>query len=109
MVNCKDIAREISRIYCPMTPLGINMLADILVPMKFQKGETILQEGTVCNALYFVEKGMVRQYYYQNKKDVTEKEKGMAEKMASSYDISDIKYIEPIVMYLGGKDNEKAV
>ena len=25
----------------------------------------------------------------------------MAEKMASSYDISDIKYIEPIVMYLG--------
>ena len=72
MVNCKDIAREISRIYCPMTPLGINMLADILVPMKFQKGETILQEGTVCNALYFVEKGMVRQYYYKNKKDVTE-------------------------------------
>ena len=39
----------------------------------------------------------------------TEKEKVMAEKMASSYDISDIKYIEPIVMYLGEKDNEKAV
>ena len=43
------------------------------------------------------------------KKDATEKEKVMAEKMASSYDISDIKYIEPIVMYLGEKDNEKAV
>lgn len=38
-----------------------------------------------------------------------EKEKVMVEKMASSYDISDIKYIEPIVMYLGEKDNEKAV
>ncbi|MBP5424377.1 MAG: hypothetical protein J6Y78_18245 [Paludibacteraceae bacterium] len=45
----------------------------------------------------------------KNKKDATEKEKVMAEKMASSYDISDIKYIEPIVMYLGEKDNEKAV
>ena len=72
MVNCKDIAREIARIYCPMTPLGIDMLAGILVPMRFQKGETILEEGKVCNALFFVEKGMVRQYYYKNKKDVTE-------------------------------------
>lgn len=71
-MNCKDIAREIARIYCPMTPQGVEMLAGILVPMKFQKGETILEEGTVCSALYFVEKGMVRQYYYKNKKDVTE-------------------------------------
>ena len=48
------------------------MLASILVPMKFQKGDTILEEGKVCRNLYFVEKGMVRQYYYKNKKDVTE-------------------------------------
>ncbi|MCR5251858.1 MAG: flavodoxin domain-containing protein [Lachnospiraceae bacterium] len=40
----------------------------------------------------------------RNKKDATEKEKVMAEKMASSYDISDIKYIEPIVSYLEGKE-----
>ena len=40
--------------------------------MKFQKGETILHEGTVCRALYYVDRGMVRQYYYKNKKDVTE-------------------------------------
>jgi len=40
--------------------------------MKFQKGDTVLEEGKVCKALYFVEKGMVRQYYYKNKKDVTE-------------------------------------
>ena len=41
----------------------------------------------------------------RNKKDATEKEKVMAEKMASSYDISDVKYIEPIVAYLLEKDN----
>ena len=38
----------------------------------------------------------------KNKKDATEKERGMAEKMSSSYDISDIKYIEPIVAHLKG-------
>ena len=68
----RDIAREIARIYCPLTPPAINVLASILVPLKFQKGDTILEEGKVCRALYFVEKGMVRQYYYKNKKDVTE-------------------------------------
>ncbi|MCR5733472.1 MAG: flavodoxin domain-containing protein [Lachnospiraceae bacterium] len=40
----------------------------------------------------------------KHKKDATEKEKIMAEKMASSYDISDVKYIEPIVSYLLEKD-----
>lgn len=72
MNKCRDIAREISRIYCPLTPSAIEILASILVPMKFQKSDTILEEGKVCRALYFVEKGMVRQYYYKNKKDVTE-------------------------------------
>lgn len=43
----------------------------------------------------------------KNKKDATEKEKVMAEKMSSSYDISDIKYIEPIVSYLEDAGNEK--
>ena len=72
MKTLRDIAEKISRIYCPMTPQGIEDLSSILVPMKFQKGDTILKEGTVCRNLYFVEKGMVRQYYYKNNKDVTE-------------------------------------
>lgn len=72
MEKRRDIAKEIARIYCPLTPNGVDMLASILVPLKFQKGDTILKEGNVCSALYFVDKGMVRQYYYKNKKDVTE-------------------------------------
>lgn len=72
MKTLRDIAEKISRIYCPMTPQGIEDLSSILVPMKFQKGDTILKEGTVCRNLYFVEEGMVRQYYYKNNKDVTE-------------------------------------
>ena len=64
----RDVAREIARIYCPLTPSGVEQLASILIPMKFQKGNTILPEGKVCNALYFVERGMVRQFYYKNKR-----------------------------------------
>ncbi len=37
----------------------------------------------------------------RRRKDATEEEKIATEKMAASYDISDIKYIEPIVSYLG--------
>lgn len=72
MEHIKDIAREIARIYCPLSPMGINALANILVPLKFQKGEHVFPEGKVCDAMYFVQKGMVRQYYYKNKKDITE-------------------------------------
>ena len=68
----RDVAREIARIYCTLTPQAVEVLGSILIPMKFQKGDTILKEGEVCRAMYFVEKGMVRQYYYKNKRDVTE-------------------------------------
>ncbi len=68
----REIAKEIARIYCALTPQGIDTLGSILVPVKYQKGETILPEGEVCRSLYFVDKGMVRQYYYKNSKDVTE-------------------------------------
>ena len=68
----REVAREIAHLYCPMSPMGIDALAQILVPLKFQKGDIVLPEGEVCKAMYFVEKGMVRQFYYKNGKDVTE-------------------------------------
>lgn len=40
----------------------------------------------------------------KKKKDATEAEKTMAQMISSSYDISDKKYIEPIVDYLEGRD-----
>ena len=38
-----------------------------------------------------------------NKKDKTEEEKGMAEMIGKSYDISDRKYILPIAEYIKGE------
>ena len=73
MINTtRDVAREIARLYCKLSPMGIDALSQILVPMKFQKGDIVLPEGEVCKAMYFVDRGMVRQFYYKNGKDVTE-------------------------------------
>jgi CRP-like cAMP-binding protein len=55
-----------------MTHDELDVLESILVPMKFQKGEIILKEGDVCSNIYWVVKGLIRQYYYKNGKELTE-------------------------------------
>jgi CRP-like cAMP-binding protein len=55
-----------------MTHEELDILESVLVPMKFPKGEKILGEGDICRNIYWVVKGLVRQYYYKNKKEVTE-------------------------------------
>ncbi len=68
----RDVAREIARIYCRLSPAGIEALSEILVPFKFAKGDVVLPEGEICRHMYFVERGMVRQYYYKGGKELTE-------------------------------------
>jgi CRP-like cAMP-binding protein len=68
----RDIARELARKYSTMTYEELDTLESILVPMKFAKGEMILKEGDVCDCIYYVERGLVRQFYYKNNKELTE-------------------------------------
>ena len=42
------------------------------MPMKFGKNEMILKEGDTCTNIYWVVKGLVRQFYYKNEKELTE-------------------------------------
>ncbi len=55
-----------------MEPHSIEVLADMLIPLKYLRGDIVLKEGEECTCMYYVERGMVRQYYYKNGKDVTE-------------------------------------
>ncbi len=71
-ITKRDVAREMARRYSTMTHDELDMLEGILVPMKFQKGEVILEEGEVCKNLYWIVKGLTRQYYFKNGKEVTE-------------------------------------
>mgnify|MGYP002525369013 FL=1 len=68
----RDVARELARRYSTMTHDELDVLESILVPMKFQKGEFIIKEGEICKNIYWVVKGLVRQFYFKNGKDLTE-------------------------------------
>ena len=68
----RDIARELARKYSTMTHEELDTLESILVPMKFAKGEMILKEGDLCDSIYYIEKGLIRQFYFKNGKEVTE-------------------------------------
>lgn len=71
-VTTRDIARELARKYSTMTHDELDVLESILVPMKFAKGEMILREGEICENIYYLEKGLIRQYYYKNNRELTE-------------------------------------
>ena len=71
-LNPRDVARELARRYSTMTHEELDLLEEILLPMKFAKGETILHEGEICHHIYWIVKGLVRQFYYKNKKELTE-------------------------------------
>lgn len=72
MIPKRDIARELARKYSTMTHDELDVLEDMIVPVKYAKGTQILREGEVCRHIAYIEKGLVRQYYFKNGKEVTE-------------------------------------
>jgi len=68
----RDIARELARKYSTMTHDELDILESVLVPRKYAKGEVILEEGEICQSIIYIDKGMLRQYYFKNGKEVTE-------------------------------------
>ena len=70
--DSRDIARELSRKYSTMTHDELDVLESILVPMKFAKGQMILSEGEICKHVYYIERGLIRQFYFKNGKQITE-------------------------------------
>ncbi len=70
--NTRDIARELARRYSTMTHEELDLLESILVPIKYAKGELILKEGEICRQLLYIDKGLLRQFYFKHGKEVTE-------------------------------------
>ena len=58
--------------YPGMSPAARKHIADILVRKELEKGELLLKEGEVSRDIVIVGKGMIRQFYYKNGKDLTE-------------------------------------
>lgn len=68
----RDIARELARKYSTMTHEELDVLESLLVPIKYGKGEKILLEGEICRNISYIERGLIRQFYFKNGKEVTE-------------------------------------
>ena len=51
---------------------GRRQLESILIREEYPKGAIALQEGETAREIVFVAKGMLRQYYYKNGKEITE-------------------------------------
>lgn len=81
----RDIARELARKYSTMTLEELDALESILVPMRFKKGQTILAEGEVCEYIYYLDQGLIRQYYY--KKNEKDEEKEVTEHIGEDHTI----------------------
>jgi CRP-like cAMP-binding protein len=71
-VTTRDVARELARKYSTMTHEELDVLESILVPMKYGKGEMILREGEICENIYYIERGLIRQFYLKHDKQITE-------------------------------------
>jgi CRP-like cAMP-binding protein len=68
----RDVARELARRYSTMTHDELDLLESILVAKRYAKNEKILSEGEICDNIYWIVKGLVRQFYYKNGKELTE-------------------------------------
>ncbi len=71
-LTTRDIARELARRYSTMTHDELDMLESVLVPMKFQKNDFIIKEGETAKHIFWIAKGLIRQFYFKNGKEVTE-------------------------------------
>lgn len=71
-MDLNTIAQKISAQTYPLSKRSLDELAAILVRKALKKGEVWLNEGETCRELGYVDEGMVRQFYFKNKKDLTE-------------------------------------
>ena len=68
----KIINETVNQRFPEMSTESRDLLCTIITRREMEKGELLLKEGQVSRHFVIVGKGMVRQFYYKNGKDVTE-------------------------------------
>ena len=72
LTNVEAVRKMAAKLNVEMDYEQVRMLATCISCQKYKKGEIILNENEVCEKLSYVEQGMARQFYYKDKKEVTE-------------------------------------
>jgi CRP-like cAMP-binding protein len=57
--------------YAPISQEAYQAILEVAICKQYKKGDSILTEGSVCQQVGFVEKGLTRGFYYEGGKDVT--------------------------------------
>lgn len=68
----ETVAAVVNSRFPEMTPEGRKILENLAERRDLNKGEMLIHQGQVSRHIVFVAKGMLRQYYFKNGKEVTE-------------------------------------
>lgn len=72
-MTSNEIVRQIAMHHRVTLPKeSIQAMAGAVTCRKYKKGEIILNEGEVCKSIRYIEKGMLRQFYFKYGKELTE-------------------------------------
>jgi CRP-like cAMP-binding protein len=67
------IVQQITTSYhAPLCNEALNAFASILERREYKKNEIVLNQGHINHFFYYVESGMIRQFYYKKGRDITE-------------------------------------
>jgi len=66
------IKQIISRYKTTLSNESLEAFESILIRKEFKKNEIILEQGQVSRYMYIAKKGIIRQFYYKDGRDITE-------------------------------------
>lgn len=73
MISKKVIAQQMGEVVShTISNDATEKLASVLVYKELEKNEFLLKEGEVCDLVYYVKRGLLRQFCYKNGKEMTE-------------------------------------
>ncbi|MGM5629330.1 Crp/Fnr family transcriptional regulator [Apibacter raozihei] len=66
------IHKLIDKYKVTLSPQSVNQFISIVERKKYQKDEIILKQGLTSRYMYFIEQGIIRQFYFKEGRDITE-------------------------------------
>lgn len=67
-----EVARRFTRRLHELPSEELELIADLFVRHEVHKGELLLSENDIAKNIIFVEKGLLRQFYFKEGRDITE-------------------------------------
>lgn len=72
MEDKMEIAWRFTHCIQELPPLEMKLIADLFVRRQVHKGELLIGEKDIARDIIFVEKGLLRQFYFKEGRDITE-------------------------------------